>query len=314
MIAVDWSHTKGFATYDGTNSENHKTRASFLSWPRKLRQNAEKPVILEDGCPVSLQLDVANEGNPVLLISNKATERYRAEHGTPKSDEVDATIIWKLANSGIQLTPAKLDPERLELRFLYRQFLRYQKTRIAVGNTQKNYSRYYRAKELVSDNPSLDDTTPYDTAKNALKRAEYALMKRASRLVSTSQSKSMPPQPQFTGLADRIWIGILATANPVDFKCKSSYLRFCGLTEDVRKNKNYNRRAKKLYHMLAEKVWYHEDKDFRPIYDQCKADIHDKHPDYDDKHLHYAALIRTATYLAKHVFEYVKGEAIEAGE
>jgi hypothetical protein len=309
MIAVDWSHTKGLATYDGIKSENHKTRASFLSQLRKLGKNAEKSVILEDGCPVSLILDIANEGNPVLLISNKATKRYRAEHGIPKSDEVDATIIWKLANSGEKLTRAKPDPERLELRFLYRQFLRYQKTRIAVGNTQKNYSRYYGTKELASCNPSPDDTTPYDSAKDALKRAEYALMKKASRLVSTGQSKSMPPQPPIKGLADRIWVGILATANPVDFKCKSSYLRFCGLTQDVRKSENYNRRAKKLYHMLAEKVWYYENKDFRPIYDQCKADIHDKHPDYDEKHLHFAALIRTATYLAKYVFEYVRQNA-----
>lgn len=313
-IAVDWSHTKGLATYDGTNSENHKTRASFLLWLRKIGQNTQKSVILEDGCPVSLILDIANEGNPVLLISNKATKRYRAEHGIPKSDEVDAKIIWELANSGAQLTQVSLDDDRLELRFLYRQFLRYQKTRIAVGNTQKNYSRYYRAKEPASGNGSPDDITPYDTAKKALERAEDAIMKRASGLVSTGQSKSMPSQPNIRGLHNRIWVGILATANPTDFKCLSSYLRFCGLTHDVKKSKNYNRHAKKLYHMLARLTRQYEDPEFKLMYDKCKADIQAKHPDYDEKHLHFAAVNRTATMLAKYIFRYVNGKILEAGE
>ena len=38
------------------------------------------------------------------------------------------------------------------------------------------------------------------------------------------------------------------------------------------------------------------------------------HPDYKKEHVHYAALNRTATMLAKEVFRHFRGEVLEAGE
>ena len=62
-----------------------------------------------------------------------------------------------------------------------------------------------------------------------------------------------------------------------------------------------------LYHMLAEEVMKQRDLEFRPIYDKCKADITLAHPNYTKGHIHNAALNRTATFLAKKVFNHIKG-------
>ncbi len=108
------------------------------------------------------------------------------------------------------------------------------------------------------------------------------------------------------GLGARLWVGILVTANPLTFKCLSAYLRYCGLTSDVVKQHNYKSHAKMLYHVLAQCILKQHDPQFRPIYDKCKADITLKHPDYTKLHIHNAALNRTATFLAKTMFQYCK--------
>ena len=315
-IAVDWSLKKKFATYDGTKSKKHDNRASFLSWLRKLGHNTDTTVILEQGCPYSLVLDIQSEGNPVSLISNKATKLYRVEHGIPKTDEGDATIIWNLANSRPQdLKPALKDYRRLRLRFLYRKFSRYQKARITAQHIERSQLRYFPEEQLASGDPSTDCATRYHSATEALLEAEKAAMKEATDQLSRAQSKSIPPRPRIRGLGNRIWIGILATANPVDFKCRSSYVRFCGLTQDAKESKNYSRQAKKLYHQLAIAVAVrHKNEDYVPIYDRWKLDIKAKHPDYDDNRVEKAALIRIATLLANDIFKYIKPKTVEAGE
>ncbi len=61
-----------------------------------------------------------------------------------------------------------------------------------------------------------------------------------------------------------------------------------------------------LYHMLAESVLKQKDPVFRPLYDKCKADIAEKYPEYTKAHIHNAALNRTATFLAKRIYQYRK--------
>ena len=53
---------------------------------------------------------------------------------------------------------------------------------------------------------------------------------------------------------NRIWAGMVVTANPADFKCLSPQLRFCGLIEDVLENGRYSGHTRMLYHMLADQV------------------------------------------------------------
>lgn len=326
-IAVDWSHTKGLTTYDG-KKVRVEDRRSLLERLKKLGKDTEKSshslksknathshtIILEEGCPASLIYDLVVQGNQVNLISNRATEDYRVKHDIAKSDENDAKIIWELANTGAQLRTLNVDDNWLQLHSLYRQYVRYQKARVAMQLMKKAYLRYFGDEESGSASQLSGDTAAYDTAIDTLKAKEVSLMKRLTPLVSKSESKLVPSPPSIKGLGNRIWAGIVVTANPNDFKCLSSYLRFCGLTEDVIKSHKYNRHARMLYHMLAEMILRKGDPTFRPIYDKCKVDIADKNPSYTKGHIHNAALNRTATMLAKHIFKHVKGTVSEAGE
>ena len=326
-IAVDWSHTKGLTTYDG-KKVRVEDRWSLLQRLKKLGKDAEKSsgtlksksatysptIILEEGCPASLIYDLVVQGNQVHLISNRATEDYRVRHGIDKSDENDARIMWELAKGGAKLRPASPDDNWLQLYSLYKQYCRYQKARVAMQNMKKAYLRQFGGKESGSVSDLSGDTAPYDTAIDTLEAKEDSIMKRLTPLVSSGESKSGPPPPSIKGLGNRIWAGIVVTANPNDFKCLSAYLRFCGLTEDVIKKGKYNRHARMLYHMLAEGILRQGDPTFRPIYDKCKTDVAGKNPSYTKMHIHNAALNRTATMLAKHVFRHVKDTMVEAGE
>jgi len=326
-IAVDWSHTKGFTIYDG-KKVRVEDRRSLLQRLKKLVKDGGKSsrtlksksathsptIIIEEGCPASLISDLMLQGNEVHLISNRATEEYRVKHGIAKSDENDARIMWELANGGAKLRTASLDEDWLQLHSLYNQYCRYQKARVAMQNMKKAYLRQFGDEESGSASHLSGDTAPYDIAVDALKAKEHSIMGKLTHLVSGCESKSVLSPPSIKGLGNRIWAGIVVTANPNDFKCLSAYLRFCGLTEDVIKTHKYNRHARMLYHMLAEMVMRDRDPTFRPIYDKCKADVAGKNPSYTKAHIHNGALNRTATMLAKHVFRHVKGTISEAGE
>jgi hypothetical protein len=311
-IAVDWSHTKGFTTYDG-KKVSVEDRKSLLERLKRLGKRGEESIdndsptiTLEEGCPASLIYDILVMGSKVELISNRATEDYRVRHGIVKSDENDARIIWELANSGTKLRSVSVDETWVQLHSLYRQYVRYQKARIAMQNMKKAYLRYFGGEESGSASQLYGDTTAYDTAIDTLKAKEDDIMAKLTPLVSRGESKAVPSQPSIKGLGNRIWAGIVVTANPNDFKCLSSYLRFCGLTGDAVKNHKYNRHASMLYFMLSNQVIRQTDSPFRSIYDKCKADIAGKNPSYTRGHIHYAAMNRTATMLAKHIFRHVK--------
>jgi len=326
-IAVDWSHTKGFTTYDG-EKVRVEDRKSLLQRLKKLGNRGEESInllqsrylihspiiILEEGCPASLIYDILLTGSQVRMISNRATEDYRVKHGIAKSDENDARIILELADSGARLRSVSVDDNWIQLHSLYRQYVRYQKARVAMQLMKKAYLRYFGDEESGSAGQLSGDTAAYDTAIDTLRAREDSLMKKLTPLVSKGESKSMPTPPPIKGLGNRIWAGMMVTANPNDFKCLSAYLRFCGLTDDVVKSQKYNRHARMLYHMLAEQILRQSDRTFKPIYDKCKADITVKNPNYTKIHLHNAALNRTATMLAKHIFRHVKGTVSAAGE
>lgn len=332
-IAIDWSHTKDLTTYDGK-----KVRVETLKrllpriadgdesrgWIKSISCVQSPSAILEQGCPMSLIYNLVKGGVQVSLIDNKATENYRKEHNIEKTDENDAKIIWELSQNGTRLHPITVDDSLLQLHDLYHQYCRYQKARVAMGNMKKAHQRHYKgARESKTELQSklytylAPDLSPYDIAIDTLKAREKSLIKQVEQIakglplfeaggeskgIENSTSHIQPPA--IKGLGKRIWVGIMVTANPSTFKCLSAYLRFCGLTGDVIKSHKYNRHAKMLYHMLAEEVMKQRDPTFRPIYDMCKADIGEKHPDYKKIHIHNAALNRTATFLAKEIYSW----------
>ena len=169
-IAVDWSYTKGLTTYDG-EKVRVEDRKSLLQRLKKLSKpgdesinNEALSIILEEGCPASLIYDLLLTGSQVQLISNRASEDYRVKHGIAKSDENDARIIWELANSGVRLRTVNVDDTWVQLHSLYRQYVRYQKARVAMQNMKKGYLRYFGGEESGSTSQLSGDTVPYDIA------------------------------------------------------------------------------------------------------------------------------------------------------
>jgi len=312
MIAVDWSHTKELATYDGKKVRT-ETQKSLIERLKKDKGTTEgeseeglkstiamhPSVVIEQGCPMSLLYNLAKAGVNVSLIDNKATEHHRTKHGIPKSDENDAKIIWELANQGVKLSPVTMDDKIIKLHDLYHQFCRYQKARVAMENMKKAHIRHFGERESTEASELSSDLSPYDDSIAALKLREKSLVKELNGLAPIFP-KTMP----IRGLGARTWIGIMVTADPLNFKCLSSYLRFCGLTADVMNNNKYNRHAKMLYHILSEGILKQNDAEFRAIYDKCKDDIIKKYPDYSKLHVHNAAMNRTATFLAKRIYQY----------
>jgi len=333
-IAIDWSHTKDLTTFDGkkVRIENRKTLLARLKksgdgnaggesiGQEQSKVNLHPPVaIIEQGCPLSLLYDLLLISVEVKTISNRATEDYRKEHDIVKTDEADARIIYELAENGAKLTDVTLDDKLLQMKDAYHQYCRFQKARVAMTNMRKAHQRHYGgARESTFIIQSKDefylapDLSPYDIAIDTLKAREKSLIKKVEQIAKTFEvggestilinSNLTVQPPAIKGLGKRIWAGIIVTANPSTFKCLSAYLRFCGLTEDVIKSHKYNRHAKMLYHLLAEETMKHRDPIFRPIYDKAKADIATKYPDYTKGHIHNAALNRTATFLAKHIY------------
>lgn len=290
--------------------------------------------ILEQGCPLSLIYDILKTGCEVKVISNRATQDYRMEHSIEKSDETDAKIIYELANNGAKLTPVSLEDNQIQLFDLYQRYKRYQKARVSLQNMCKAYTRQFgdgestplfksmqglnpspvlegegestgTLKSNFAVNPSPSDgTLPYDIGIDTLKAAENSCLKKLVKLA--------PPVPQalkIKGLGPRLWAGIYITANPANFPTLSSYLRYCGLVDKEQLGTRWNRHACMLYHLLAEEVMQKRDERFRPIYDQCKADIAGRCPEYTKLHIHNAALNRTATFLAKEVYRVVASES-----
>lgn len=357
MIAIDWSHTKGFSTYDGRRVSVLNRKALLKKLARESmrsvksnpplnpanlgvdgesistltssrRVNPSAPlVILEQGCPLSLIYDILKVGCQVNTISNRATEDYRVEHGIEKSDENDARLIYELANNGAKLMPVSLDDKNLQLLELYQRYKRYQKARVAMMNMKKGYGRQFgdgeskrglKAKKDVNPSPATegegestmalaskgrvnsspsDGVLPYDISIDTLKAAESSCLKKLIKLA--------PPSPQslkIKGLGPRLWAGIFITANPANFPTLSSYLRYCGLVNLDQLDHKWNRHARMLYHMLADEVMRQRDEKFRPVYDECKASISEKYPEYTKLHIHNAALNRTATFLAKEIY------------
>ena len=102
-VAIDWSHTKDLATYDGKKARTETLKKLLARIDKdgdesidllQSKIEVQSPsAILEAGCPMSLVYNLTKAGVQVSLIDNKATEHHRQEHGIEKTDENDARII-----------------------------------------------------------------------------------------------------------------------------------------------------------------------------------------------------------------------------
>lgn len=343
MIAIDWSHTKELTTYDGKKVRIESQKA-LLSRLKKDGQGESTTriisskyfnspsVIIENGSPQNLIYNILLTGTQVYLIDNHATEQYRQENNIEKTDENDAKIIYELALNGYKnkLREVTLDDRQMMIKDLYHQYCRYQKARVAMENMKKAHMRHYQGLEsttFFNSNIQINskpDLLPYTIAIDTLEAREKSLLKSIESIfkdlplfesggesIQVFKFNTAFQPPDIRGLGKRIWIGIIATCNPRDFRCLSAYLRYCGLNQSTIESHKYNRHARMLYHMLAESVIKARNIEYRATYDKCKEDIATSHPDYTKLHIHNAALNRTATFLAKSIYNYVHNEVEE---
>lgn len=321
---------------DSFNSASSRAEGeSTLHVQSRRAFNPSARVILEQGCPLSLIYDLLKTGSQVNLIDQFAVKKYREAQGTEKSDKNDAMVIYKLTQEKLSLLrPVSLNDSQIQLIGLYQRYKRYQKARVAMVNMRKAYIRQFGEgessgliKSIAYFNPSpaiegegestatiksmrtfipspSDGTLPYDIGIDTLKASENSCLKKIVKLA--------PPVPKalkIRGLGPRLWAGIIITANPANFPTLSSYLRYCGLVNLDQLDHKWNRHARMLYHMLAEEVMKRRDERFRPVYDKCKADIAQRYPEYTKRHIHNAALNRTATFLAKEIYHATTGDS-----
>lgn len=269
---------------------------------RTALNSSDNLIVLETGCPLSFIYNLCRIGYNVQLIKGQDVKEYRESKGLEKSDEVDAKCIYELAREKPNLLSKPISPTSKEIQIIgdYRRFYKLQKARVILGNQKDAFYKYFG---------SGDRTMSMEIALQELEAGEHAYLEKVKKYIP-----KIPPRLQgIKGLGERIWAGIIVTANPLDFSTLSRYLRFCGYVDKEQLNHKYNRHAKMLYHMLADEVIKQRDTQFRPIYDKCKIDIAAKHEDWRKYRVNNAGVNRLATFLAKEVY-YAVREAKDKGE
>lgn len=181
-----------------------------------------------------------------------------------------------------------------------------------MQNMKLSHERYYGIGESRPPIKSrlvvhpMPDLSLYDTAIDLLIEKEKQILKDFNKILDSSNHiKSI----NIKGLGKGLWMRMAITANPNNFKCLSSYLRFCGFTKDSKASLRYSRYAKSLYYLMATETIRWDD-NYKELYAKLKIDVAKKHPDYTKAHLSYATLNRLATFLAKRIFEYGKNNKI----
>jgi hypothetical protein len=285
LIAIDWSTSKQLTTFDGkvTRKEPLNTFINRILDIKPIK------IVLEESCPLVILHQLLIHKMPTYFIDIYTTQRYRDECKIRKTDSNDAQIIWHESQKDNHLRKVKLTNTDIQLYGMYNRYCRLQKARVALDNMRTSHLKHFGIVELEAYDKAI--TILHDKEKDMIKKITHA---------------DILNKPKIKGLGKRIWVGILITAHPRQFPCLSAYLRFCGLTKDSKEAHKYNRHIRSLYFMLSEEIMRKRDIEFRPIYDKCKADLKERFPLHNKAHIHRAALNRTATFLAKAIYNHCK--------
>lgn len=200
-------------------------------------------VVLETGCPLSFIYDLTRVGYTIQLIKGQDIKEYRESKGIAKSDEADARCIYELASANPNLLSKPITPTSREVQIIdsYRRFYKLQKARVILENQSKAFYRYFGSSE---------DTGAMDIALNTLEAAEHSYLQRVENYIP-----QMPARlHRIKGMGERLWAGIMVTADPTNFPTLSRYLRFCGLVDRKQLEHKFNRHARALYYLLADGI------------------------------------------------------------
>lgn len=293
MLAIDWSHTRDFAIYNGE-------QAKVVSI-NTLIGEAEKTdmVAIESGAPLQVIYRLCRLA-PTYTIEPRDVAKERENRGLPKcksgveDDLVDARIIYDLVKDGAR--PIRLDDDRLKLIYLYHQFIYSQRAWLKTQQIKKAMRRHFGD----ADNATLFLLSQHEGEYD--RRAE-SLRKEIERLVP------VPPDSiaKIKGMSKWLWAGIVITADPRLFPTRAAYRKYIGLVDRKSINYQFSRNASKAYWLCADQFIKQNTPGWREIYDRTKEEL-SKRERYT--HPHAGAMNRLMTAFANYVFEIVRKEGV----
>jgi len=293
MLAIDWSHTRDFATYDG-----HEAKVVPLKELVDAVKGTDR-LVIEAGAPVSVTYRLCRLC-PTYAIDPQRVANLRKDKGLSpykngvEDDLVDAQLIYELGQDGAK--PLTIDDDRLKLVYLYHQFMYMQragmKVRQVAAAAQKHFGQ--------TSNPTLRimefNAESYEAQCEELKHT-------IERLAPTAP----PSIGQLKGIGKWLWAGIIITANPMLFHTKAAYRKYIGLVDRKSINYKFNRNASRTYWLCADSFIKQRTPGWREIYDKAKEELASREK---YTHPHGGATNRLMTAFANYVFEVTQKEGI----
>lgn len=292
MLGIDWSHTRDFAIYDGTEA-----KIVTLSELTDAAKKSDK-LVIEAGAPVSVLYRLCRLC-PTFTIDAHRVAELREERGLSKfkedikDDLVDAQLIYELGNDGAR--PVSIEDDRLKLVYLYNQFLYMQRAWLKVTQVERAMKRHFGD----ISNPTLRIM--------AFNAESYEAQ--CEELKETIERIAPTPPPsiiQLKGISKWLWAGIVITCDPRLFSSKAAYRKYIGLVNRKDINYKFNRNASRAYWLCADQFIKQRTLEWREVYDKTKEELIARgctHPDG-------AARNRLMTAFANYVFDTVKKEGI----
>lgn len=293
MLAIDWSHTRDFAIYNGKEAKI-APMSTLIGEVKKAGM-----VVIEFGAPLPVIYRLCRLV-PTYTVEPKGVGRERENRGLPKyksgveDDLIDVRIIYDLAKDGAK--PVRLDDDRLKLIYLYHQFIYSQRAWLKTQQIKKAMRRHFGD----TDNATLFLLSQHE---GEYERRSESLRKEIERLAPN------PPDSiaRIKGMSKWLWAGIVITADPRLFATKSAYRKYIGLVDRKNINYQFSRNASKAYWLCADQFMRQNTPAWREIYDTTKEEL-SKREKYT--HPHAGAMNRLMTAFANYVFEIVRKEGI----
>lgn len=288
-VFVDWAVKKPHKVY--VNNEITDMDST------KLISLNPSEVYLESGCPNRLLFKLLEKGHKVFVVDGKLVKKAR-KHGIielEKSDIVDVELIKKLAESSHNFRELEQkEKKQIELKYWMSVYNQLTKDSVRIQHIIKSFQR-----EFLTEPPPL-----YQTLLSSLEKQKKEILDKTVPLVEDETLLFS----HIKGVGKRYIAGLLAVADPRNFKTLSMYLLYCGHKEDsFKKTHKYSRQAKSLVWQMVKQLIMAKDENYYKAYLMFKKYLAEKHPDFSKGKINGMAMNRVGSFLLKEFFDVLKG-------
>ena len=288
---IDWATRKEWVMIEGDSLPQPYPFEELVE-----RISKDDKVYLESGVPKRFIREMLEHSGRIFLVDGKKVKEFRDKSDLKKSDYADTIALKQyIDNNGKKFREITLENfDLLELKSLYYLYEKQTQHVARLKNQQSTYMDEYGEK-------STDINETIKVNEKLKNRYQKSLTKYFKHKISLFKD--------IKGLGERYAFGILLTANPLDFRTITRYLKYCGLKNKEQIGNKYNRSAKSIFHQIAKEVIMKKDKKYYPLYLEIKSVIAQKHnPEWTKKHIDNAARNRIATLIAKEFYKRIKNE------